>query len=138
MLVSLKRGNLDSLDEVTITIQDEKGSDHWRYGLPEGFKEEAAAFVWGPWEFNTGASQQVSSNGTTKPRAYSHVTGSNWDRLSMHRTRPGNWMTGTSKEAWRQQVGDQPIRLLITCRREGYEPWLLPYEVTVEPPADMR
>lgn len=32
-------------DEATIMIQDERGKDHWRYGLPEGFKEETEAFV---------------------------------------------------------------------------------------------
>lgn len=102
MQVSLKRGKLESLDEVIIAIQDEAGRDHWRYGLPDGFKKEAEAFVWGPWEFNTGASAQVSSNRTTRPRPYSHVTGSNWDFLSMHRTRPGSWMSGTSEEDWRR------------------------------------
>ena len=135
MRVSLKRGKLDSLDEVTITIQDEAGRDHWRHGLPDRFEEEAKAFVWGPWEFNTGASAQVISNRATITRPYSHVTGKNWDLLSMTRTRPGSWMTGTSEEDWRRQTADQPIRLLIACRREGYEPWLLPYEVTVEPDA---
>jgi hypothetical protein len=50
----------------------------------------------------------------------------------MTRTRPGTWMTGTSQEDWRRQTAGQPIRLLITCRREGYEPWLMPCEVTVE------
>lgn len=40
-------------------------------------------------------------------------------------------MTGTSQEDWRRQTAGQPIRLLITCRREGYELWLIPYEVEV-------
>jgi hypothetical protein len=47
----------------------------------------------------------------------------------MTRTRPGSWMTGTSQEDWRRQTAGQPVRLLITCRREGYEPWLMPYEI---------
>lgn len=133
MRVSLKRGKLEGLDEVTITILDETGRDHWARGLPDGFAEEAEAFVWGPWEFNTGASAQVISNRTTRTRPYSHVTGKNWDLLSMHRTRPGSWMTGTSQDDWRRQTADQPVRLLITCRREGYEPWLVPDEIMVEP-----
>lgn len=36
-------------------------------------------FVWGPWQFSTGASEQVASNRTTRPRAYSLTTGKNWD-----------------------------------------------------------
>ena len=133
MRVSLKRGKLEDLDEVTITILDESGRDHWGRGLPDRFTKETEAFVWGPWEFNTGASAQVVSNRTTRARPYSHVTGRNWDLLSMTRTRPGSWMTGTSQEDWRKQTADQPIRLLVTCRRGGYEPWLVPYEITVEP-----
>jgi hypothetical protein len=132
MRVSLKRGKLEGLEEVTITILDEMGREHGS-GLPHRFTEEAEAFVWGPWEFNTGASAQVISNRTTRARPYSHVTGKNWDLLSMARTRPASWMTGTSQDDWRRQTEDQPIRLLITCRREGYEPWLVPYEIMVEP-----
>jgi hypothetical protein len=44
-------------------ILDETGSDHWARGLPDGVtQEQAEAFVWGPLEFNTGASDQVVSN----------------------------------------------------------------------------
>jgi hypothetical protein len=60
---------LDHLDEVTISILDETGQDHWGHGLPQGVtSEEAELFVWGPWAFNTGASAQVSDNRTTRPR----------------------------------------------------------------------
>jgi hypothetical protein len=30
-------------------------------------------------------------------------------------------MTGISRQ-WREQQAGKPIRLLLTCRREGYEP----------------
>jgi hypothetical protein len=125
---------LDVLDEVTIAILDEAGAGHWAHGLPEKVSpEEARRFVWGPWEFNTGASAQVTDNRTTRARRYSRPGGKNWDRLSLTRTQPGHWMGATTPEQWRRQQ-DGPVRLQITCRRGG-EQWVLLREVEVlEPP----
>ncbi|HEX9355105.1 MAG TPA: hypothetical protein VF933_14985 [Streptosporangiaceae bacterium] len=82
---------LDTLDEVTVVILDESGADHWAHGFPGGLGEkDALRFVWGPWEFNTGASAQVTNNRTTRPRPYSRTDGQNWERLSLVRTRPGH------------------------------------------------
>jgi hypothetical protein len=38
-------------------------------------------------------------------------------------------MTGTTPDKWRKDRRRQPIRLLITCRREGRKPWFVPLEV---------
>lgn len=123
-------GGLDYLDEVVITILDEAGRGHWAHGLPAGVtREQAEAFVWGPWEFNTGASAQVITGRETRTRSYSRVNGKNWDVLSLTATRPGHWMTGTTQDSWRKQYQDHPVRLLFTCRRDGYEPWYVSYEV---------
>jgi hypothetical protein len=126
VLVSLTGGRLESLDEVTFTILDETGKDHWSRGLPDGVtQEEAEEFVWGPWQFNTGASVQVMSNRQSKPRRYSRVSGKNWELLPLTRTRPGHWMALLSQERWQKDHAEQPIRFLIICRREGYAPWTL-------------
>jgi hypothetical protein len=118
---------LGVLDEVIVVILDESGTDHWAHGFPGGLGEqEAFRFVWGPWEFNTGASAQVSDNRTTRPRSYSLADGQNWDRLSLVRTRPGHWMT-MSPEQWQKQR-EGPVRLQITCQRGG-EQWILLREV---------
>jgi hypothetical protein len=128
--VKLTGGDLESLDEVTCTILDETGKDHWSGGLPGSLtQEEAQAFVWGPWEFNTAAATQVVSNRESRPRPYSRVSGKNWDLLPLVHTQPGRWMSTYSQEQWQAEYEDQPIRLLITCRREGYEPWTLLREV---------
>jgi hypothetical protein len=130
--IALRPGRLERLDEVTVTILDEVGADHWAHGLPAGVtQEEAQAFVWGGWEFNTGASAQVVSNRTTRPQAYSAVTGRNWDHLPMRRTQLGQWMTGTSPEQWRNQHEGKPVRLLLTCLREGYESWTVQRDIEV-------
>lgn len=129
----------EHLDEVVISILDETDKDHWRYGLPDGVtQEQAQAFVWGPWEFNTHASAQVVSNRESRSRPYSRVSGKNWDLLSLTPTRPGHWMTGTSQDVWRKQYRDHPIRLLITSRRKGYEPWFVQRDVKIEYPKVAR
>jgi hypothetical protein len=128
-------GGVDALDEVVITIQNESGTDHWGRGLPPGItQEQAEAFVWGPWEFDTGASAQVVSNRQTRPRPYSLLSGKNWDVPALAATRPGPWMTGTTPDKWRKDRRQHPVRLLITCRREGHSPWFVPLEVKPEYP----
>jgi hypothetical protein len=125
---------LGRLDEVTIAILDEAGVDRWAHGLPDKVgPEEACRFVWGPWEFNIGASAQVNDNRTTRPRSYSRPDGKNWDRLGLTRTRPGHWMGSMTSEQWRRQQAG-PVRLQITCARDG-EQWISLREVQVpEPP----
>ena len=128
--IALRRGRLERLDEVTVTILDEAGADRWAHGLPEGVTQaEAEAFVWGGWEFSTGASAQVVSNRMTMARPYSLVTGKSWDLLPMRHTEPGRWMTGITPELWRNQYKRKPVRLLVTSRRDGHEPWTVLYEV---------
>jgi hypothetical protein len=130
LLVTLTGGRMDRLDEVTVTILDETGKDHWGGGLPTNVtQDEAAAFVWGPWEFLTAAAVQIASNRESRPRPYVRPNGKNWDLLPLTRTRPGRWMSTYSQEQWQGDFEGQPIRLLITCRREGYEPWMLLQEV---------
>jgi hypothetical protein len=133
--VELVGGRLERHTAVTVTILDEAGQDHWTRGLPDGVtQDEAEAFVWGPWEFNTGASEQVVSNRESKARPYSRVSGKNWDLLSLRATRPGKWMS-ISQAEWRKQWGGEPVRLLVTCICEGYEPWFIQRNVYVDDPS---
>jgi hypothetical protein len=130
MLKITLAGGMDALDEVVITIRDESGIDHWGRGLPPGVtQEKAEAFVWGPWEFDTNAGAQVVSNRQTRPRPYSLLNGKDWGVVALAATKPGSWMTGTGLDKWRKDRRQQPIRLLVTCRREGHNPWFVPLEV---------
>ncbi len=132
--ITLAKGGAQRLDSVVVTILDETSTDHWGRGLPGNVtSEEAATFVWGPWEFNASASEQVASNRETKPRPYSRENGRNWDKLGLVPTKPGSWMS-TTDEAWRKQYGNQPVRLRLTCRREGDEPWVIQRDVKVDYP----
>lgn len=89
-------------------------------------------FVWGPWEFDVNASGQVVSSRQTRP--YFLLSGKNWDVLALAATRPGSWMTGTAPDKRRKERRQQPVRLLLTRRREGHSPWLVPLEVRPEYP----
>lgn len=132
MRVTLIGGRLERHAAVTVTIVDDDGTDCWEHGLPDGVtQDEAAAFVCGPWEFNTAASTQVVSNRESRSRAYDRVTGHNWDPLPLTRTRPGRWMTTTDQAAWNKKWTGKPLRLLLTCKCEGYEPWIIPENVEI-------
>jgi hypothetical protein len=132
--VELTGGRLESLDEVTVTILDESDREHWGSRLPADVtQDEAEAFVWGAWEFLTAAATQVVSNRQSRPRPYSRPSGKNWDRLPLTATRPGRWMAAHNKERWQDENRGKPVRLLITCRRDGYDPWLILQEVDVPP-----
>jgi hypothetical protein len=131
--VTFTGGGLESLDEVVFAILDEAGKEHWSGRLPgQVTQEEAEAFVWGPWEFNTGARVQIASNRVSQARPYSLVTGKNWDLLPLRRTRPGHWMSTYTQQQWQEGYRDHPIRLRIICQRKGYESWILLREVTTE------
>ncbi len=84
------------------------------------------------------AAHQVVSNRESRARAYSRVSGKNWDLLPLKRTQPGHWMSTYSQQQWQDEYEDQPIRLLITCRRSGYDPWTLLQEVATSPRPEDR
>jgi hypothetical protein len=123
---------LAGLDEVGIQILDERWKDHGvsvTAGGPSA--EDLAKHVFGPWEFNTGASAQVAGNRATRPRAYSRKTGKDWDFLSLVPSAPPYWASGMTQQQWLRQYDGQPIRLMVSCRLGEYR-WELPYDVRVE------
>jgi hypothetical protein len=124
---------LGHLDEVVVRILDERWHDHGGRPTPGGpSAEDIAKHVWGPWEFNTGASEQVADNRTSRSRAYSRETSQDWDRFSLVVTAPPYWATGRTQQQWLRQHAGQPLRLLLSCRLGDYR-WELPYDVHVDP-----
>jgi len=131
--IELTDGRLKRHAAVTVTILDEARQDHWAGGLPDGVtQEEAEAFIWGPWELDTGAGEPVVSNRQSKPRTYSKMSGKECGLLPLRATRPGEWMSSTSQDEWRKKWKGQPIRLLVTCICDGYEPRCIQRDVKVE------
>jgi len=52
--------------------------------------------------------------------------------FALERTRSPLWWDGNDREErWRDKWLSMPMRLVLTCRREGFEPWTVPYEVDV-------
>jgi hypothetical protein len=140
--VELVGGRLERHAAVTVTILDEPEQDHWARGLPPGVtQEEAEAAVWGPWEFDTEASDLVVSNRESKPRPYSRISGKNWAVLPLIATRPKRWMmdrdqfAGDLLRRWDETWRGQPVWLLVVCVCDGYEPWFIKQDVKVEPKA---
>jgi hypothetical protein len=121
---------LDTLDEVTIRILDERWQDHGGRLTPGGpSADDIAKHIWGPWEFNTGASAQVADNRTAISRPYSRTSGKDWDHLSLIPTTPPYWASMTQQQ-WLRRTDGQPLRLLISCRLADYV-WKLTYDVPV-------
>ena len=114
------------LKKVKIRIVDEAGQPHGAGWQPAGvLEEEASSVVWGPWEFDTDASTQVSDKRTTVPRTYSRVTGENCAKLALRRPPPPPWLTDPgSVAAWRADRGES-LRVTITGRRKYYPRWNL-------------
>ena len=141
LLVRLEAGRLDGWT-VTVTILDMGpfviGNDEMGYhGLTrevaEAFPgEEVERFVWGPWEFSMSADTQVKNNRQSRPRLYSRVSGENSEVFVLSRTqRPPYARAFITEDLWRQSFTDQPVRLLLTCQHDGYEPWFIRRDVKV-------
>ena len=125
---------LGHLDAVTITILDERWKDHGARITAGGpSAEEIAKVIWGPYEFNTGAGDEVADAWTTIARLYSRETG---EGLGHSRPRPHRapyWVTGQTQQQWLRHLSAFSDRCLDSQR------WMLSYDVQVQdgPPAGM-
>jgi hypothetical protein len=116
---------LDRLDEVTVRIRDDIPDRKPSPGS-QLTQDQISEVIWGPYRFNTGqrdTGQHGRSHGPfSLPRHEPYP-------LSLEQSIPPSW-TGPS---WRTQYEDKPVRLEITCRREGHTPWVLRCEAGVKP-----
>jgi hypothetical protein len=120
---------LDGLDEVTVRIRDDIPD---RKPTPGSTltEEEVSAVIWGPYRLNPGVRD-------TDPEGRAHGP----FRLPKHEPYPVQleqttappWATPTF---WQDQYDGTPVRLEVTCRRAGYEPWILRLEA--EPHGEPR
>jgi hypothetical protein len=114
---------LDGLDEVTIRIRD----DYPHHGTQPGMltQQQVAETIWGLYRLNPLVPD-------TDPDGRAHGP----FRLPKHqpylvhleRTTAPSW---TTPEYWHRYDG-KPVRLEITCRRAGFEPWILGIETEIE------
>jgi hypothetical protein len=121
--------DLRRLDEVRISIRNDDRVYEARPGHDGPTQEELDAFVWGPYRFPFGADGADQDGRGVAPFPLDVGAG---NLLVLERTRPGRWMTGTSREGWQRQWRDFPIRLTLICRR-GDEEWRLERRLSQPP-----
>ncbi|MGQ4353135.1 hypothetical protein [Streptomyces drozdowiczii] len=128
--------HLTHLDRVAIRIasSDDTQRTAWLPGGPS--QEEIGAQVWGPFRFTHGADGADINGHTVAPIA---LTVGRGRPFSIERTRPPHWQEGDDREArWAAQWGWSPIKLVLECRKEGFAPWVVPYDVERPRPGTIR
>ncbi|WP_432198882.1 hypothetical protein [Streptomyces sp. bgisy027] len=127
---------LRHLDEIRIEIAP--SDDMSRVArLPGGpTQEELDGQVWGPLRFTHGADGADVNGKSVAPFALEVGKGR---PFSIERTRPPHWQEGNDRDArWRDQWLNEPMRLVLTCRREGFKPWTAPCDVEVPEAPSVR
>jgi hypothetical protein len=90
---------------------------------------EIAATVWGPWRFRPGADLATAGGREVPARPLRRR-----EQLvfALEAAPVPHWAT---PEHWVSDHADAPLRLAITCTRDGYRPWVLHEDVRPEPAA---
>jgi hypothetical protein len=115
------------LDEVAIRIISSDDADRTPRHSQGPTQEEIDAQVWGPYQFTYGA-DGANVDGQSVAPVPMHV--GRGRPFSIEKTRPPRWQEGQDvNQRWRDQWLRSPVRLLISCRRQGLEPWIIPYDV---------
>jgi len=126
---------LHRLDEIRVEVTQSNDRDYdtpaaGRHGVDP---EQWAVQLWGPYKFLRRANGADSAGKTARPFALAVGKGRTF---ALTRTDPPPWWRGNDSEArWRARWIGKPVRLVFTCRRDGFEPWMVPCEVErpVEP-----
>lgn len=114
---------LERLDEVRLDIRDDGYTHGINYTGAE--REEAANTIWGPYRFQPNI-DRATRDGRTSPAVPMEL--GDWIKRALEKSYPPSW---TDRAYWRGRYGGKPVRLWVRCRREGYQPWTLTYDVTV-------
>lgn len=127
---------LHHLDRVSIAIVSSDDADRMPQLAGSRTQEEIDAQVWGPYRFTHGADGADVNGHTVRPVPLQVGRGR---PFSIERTRPPHWQEGEDVNTrWRNQWLRKPLRLVITCTQEGFEPWVVPCDVEVPEPPRMR
>ena len=119
---------LDRLDRVQVRIRD----DIPRKPTPAGVsqvKEHWHEVIWGPYRIKSGL-RDTDSYGRTHgpfplPKNESYP-------VPLEESFAPPWQT--DRQSWRDQYRGAPVRLEITCFRDGYDPWVLTPEIAIPLP----
>lgn len=112
---------LDRLDEVTVRIRDDR-PDRMPSVTSGLTQEQISGVIWGPYRLNPAAQE-------TDPAGRVHgpfrLLKNEPRPVPLEKTWPPSW---TTPNVWREYTG-KPVRVEITCRRDGHEPWVIKREV---------
>jgi len=118
---------LDRLDGAEVTIRDDR-SNRTPTTAADPSAEELAAAIWGPLRFcpHVNDADKLGRSVPAVPLAKQEII-----RLALEPSLAPRWVNDHAH--WRQQYADDPLRLTITCTREGHAPWVIPIDVRIEP-----
>ncbi|MFD9591961.1 hypothetical protein ACFWA9_04275 [Kitasatospora sp. NPDC059973] len=117
---------LDRLDYISVTMENETGVDRTGHASLGGSipLEELETIVWSPFRFRPYV-DGTDEHGRS-PAPFSLRLGE-WRPFAIEiPPAPRQW---DSQRGWEALFDGKPIRLLFECRREGHEPWTIPYEI---------
>lgn len=116
--------DLDRLDEVTVRIRDDMPDRKPRPGS-ELSQEQIAETIWGPYKIKAGLRDTDEIGRMHGPFA---LPKNEPYPIPLEHTTPPPW----NPRGWWGRYDGKPVRLMITCRREGHQPWEIPVEVKVK------
>jgi hypothetical protein len=118
---------MDRLDQVRVRIRD----DQPRQPTPGSLQAEEHwdEVIWGPYRIKSGLRN-------TDPYGRAHGTfplpKNEPYPVPLEQSFAPSWQTDW--QSWRDQYQGTPVRLEITCIRDGHEPWVLTPEIKVHFP----
>jgi len=116
---------LDRLDEVRVRIRNDR-PDRTTPRPGNGLTaEQLADAIWGPYRLKP---EVRDTDRLGREHGPFILPRQEPYKLSLEPSTVPSWFT--VPEMWRRDFEGAPIRLEITCRREGYEPWVLLREIT--------
>lgn len=118
---------LQNLDRMAVSITSSDDSDRMSRLAGGPTQEEVDAQVWGPYRFTHGADGADEGGHTVAPVSLKVGRGR---PFSIEQTRPPTWQEGSDRqERWWNQWTGKPLKLVITCQRAGFAPWVVPVDV---------
>ena len=124
LIVRLKGPDaLDHLDRFTVTIRDD-GQARTPSAGSDVTQQELDEQIWGPYLLKPYGGGADGFGRASVPRPL--AVGEQWSWYLLP-TSPPRWVTDPN--SWTQQYASEPVRLALTCERDGYEPWILRREI---------
>jgi hypothetical protein len=118
---------LDHLDQVAVAIRDDQ-TNRAPVTAGDPTAEDLVTAIWGPLRFrpHVDGADKLGRSIPDFPLARQETK-----PLAMELSLVPRWVSDA--DYWRRQYADHPLRLTITCIREGHKPWAIRMDVAIEP-----